>query len=175
MREPLPLVLFALLLFLSAGCGGGAPPVDREAEIAAVRDAVYTSIQWCIPEKDTEKLYRHVAPDSTFFMFQPSSRSTILGADHFRRFAEAIFMDPRFTAVSSDIRELRIHLSSGGDVAWFSCLLDDHGIWDGEPVAWLNCRWTGVLEKRDGHWYLVQQHFSLPTDAAEESEESAAE
>ena len=52
-------------------------------------------------------------------------------------------------------------------MAWFSCLLDDFGEWDGQPVGWKDCRWTGVLEKREGKWLLVQQHFSLASDAGE--------
>ena len=141
--------------------------VDRDAEIAAVKDAIHTSITWCIPEKDREKMIAHVAKDSSFFMFQPASTSTIVGYDAFIKFADEIFFDPRFKATSSEIKDLRIGLAPEGTVAWFSCLLDDYGEWDGQPIGWTNARWTGVLEKRDGVWLLVQQHFSLPTDQKE--------
>jgi hypothetical protein len=30
----------------------------------------------------------------------------------------------------------------------------------------LNTRWTGVLEKREGKWLIVQMHFSFASDAA---------
>ncbi len=139
--------------------------IDREAEIAAVTAAINTSIKWCLPDKDREKLYAHVAKDSSFFIFHPDSGSTIKGFENFRKHAETLFFDPRFKAISSDIKDLRVNLSKGGDVAWFSCLLDDMGEWEGKPVGWKDCRWTGVLEKRNSQWLLVQQHFSLPTDA----------
>jgi hypothetical protein len=29
------------------------------------------------------------------------------------------------------------------------------------PANWENTRWTGVLEKRDGRWVIIQQHFSF--------------
>lgn len=141
---------------------------DRDKEIAAVQAAVKESITWCIPEKDRDRLYAHTARDSSFFIFHPNSRSTIHSFDEFQAYAERIFFDPRFKAVSADIKELRVNLSRGGDVAWFSCLLDDIGEWDGQPVGWKDARWTGVLEKRDGVWLLVQQHFSLATDAPQE-------
>jgi len=35
-------------------------------------------------------------------------------------------------------------------VAWFSAIVDDCYIWDGEPGCWKDTRWTGVVEKRDG-------------------------
>ena len=166
----------ALLTALStaaAGCGGTPATIDRDAEVAAITTAIEGSIRWCFPDKSRERLHEHLAKDSSFFMFKPSSTGTIIGHDQFVRYAEEVFFDPRFTPVSSDIRDLHISLSRGGDAAWFSCFLDDRGIWDGQPVAWLNARWTGVLEERDGKWLLVQQHFSLPTDA--EEAESAAD
>jgi len=141
--------------------------VDRDPELAAIEKAIDGSIKWCFPDKDRERLVEYVVKDSTFFMFQPSSKSTIYGYDHFLEFADQIFFDPRFKAVSSEIKDLRINISEEGTVAWFSCLLDDYGEWDGQPVGWTNARWTGVLEKSDGKWLLVQQHFSLPTDAEE--------
>ena len=48
--------------------------IDREAEIAAVEEAINTSIKWCLPDKDREKLYRHTARDSAFFIFHPDSK-----------------------------------------------------------------------------------------------------
>ena len=68
------------------------------------------------------------------------------------------WMDPRFKATSFDIRDLRITQARSGGVAWFSAILDDCGEWDGKPSCWLDTRWTGVLEKRDGGWRIVQMH-----------------
>jgi hypothetical protein len=53
-------------------------------------------------------------------------------------------------------------------VAWYSCILDDYGEWQEKPYAWMNTRWTGVLEKRDGKWLIMQMHFSFASDAQEE-------
>jgi ketosteroid isomerase-like protein len=75
-------------------------------------------------------------------------------------------MDPRFKATRFDVRDLRITRSRSGDVAWFSAILDDCGEWDGKPSCWLDTRWTGVLEKREGGWRIAQMHFSFATDRA---------
>ena len=141
--------------------------VDRDEEVARVREAITGSITWCFPDKDPERLYRYTAPDPDFFIFHPDARSTIRSFAEFKAFAERIFFDPRFKPLSTDIRDLRIRLSGSGDVAWFACLLDDFGEWEGRRVGWKDARWTGVLEKRDGRWLLVQQHFSLPRDGTE--------
>jgi len=36
--------------------------------------------------------------------------------------------------------------------------------WKGQPASRENARWTGVLERRDGRWVLVQQRFSFASD-----------
>ena len=71
---------------------------------------------------------------------------------------------PRFKAVACDIRNLRVNVSRLGDVAWWSAILDDLAEWDGRPAGWKDTRWTGVLEKRDGAWVIVQMHFSFAAD-----------
>ena len=162
------LLVLVVLGILCMGCSNMPKEIDREAEIAAVKAAIETSITWCIPEKDRTKLYAHTLKDSSFFIFHPNSQSTIHSFDEFHDYAEGNFFDPRFKAVSSETREMRVNLSDCGDVAWFSCLLDDIGEWEGQKVGWINCRWTGVLVKKEGTWYLAQQHFSLPTDRPKE-------
>jgi len=53
-------------------------------------------------------------------------------------------------------------MSSHGGVAWFSTVLD-MGVSVGSEVASLRgLRTTGVLEKRDGNWVIVQLHTSVP-------------
>jgi len=51
-----------------------------------------------------------------------------------------------------------------GEVARFYCVLDDINTDKGEPASWGNARWTGGVEKRDGRWVVVQQHFSFAGD-----------
>lgn len=35
---------------------------------------------------------------------------------------------------------------------------------EAEAIAFDSPRWTGVLEKRDGKWLIVQMHFSFASD-----------
>lgn len=156
------------IALVTTGCTSVEQNLDRNQEIAAVSEAIQKSITWCIPDKDRSRLYAHTARDSSFFIFHPNSRSTIRSFVEFQEYAERVFFDARFKAVSADIKDLRVNLSRSGDFAWFSCLLDDTGEWEGQPIGWHDARWTGVLEKRDGVWLLVQQHFSLATDAPKE-------
>ena len=69
-----------------------------------------------------------------------------------------------FKATDYAVRDLRVNFSRLGDTAWYSCMLDDHAEWKGQPTGWDNARWTGTLEKRDGKWVIVQMHFSFAKD-----------
>lgn len=158
-------MLVVVAVVLCQGCITMNTDIDREKEIAAVSEAITKSITWCFPDKDRDRCFEHTARDSSFFIFHPDSRSTITSFAAFEKLAETVFFDPRFKPISTDVRDLRVNLSKSGDVAWFSCLLDDFGEWEGKSVGWKDARWTGVLEKRDGKWLLVQQHFSLASDA----------
>jgi ketosteroid isomerase-like protein len=161
------------LPFLTGGRGSASGTTDTAAEKAKVAQVIHDSIEWPYPEKNRERLYATIARDPSFFIFHPDSKSTIVGFDAFQNMTEKVFMNPAFEAKGSDIRDLRVSLSRSGDVAWFSAILDDFGESNGKPYAWLNTRWTGVLEKREGKWLIVQMHFSFASDANEsESTES---
>ncbi len=105
---------------------------------------------------------RTMAHDANLFIVNPTSKSDVGWEDLAKNFT--VWMDPRFKATKCDVRELRVTLSRAGDAAWWSALLDDLGEWDGKPTGWKDTRWTGVLEKRDGAWVIVQMHFSLAAD-----------
>ena len=73
-------------------------------------------------------------------------------------------MSPDFKYVRHELKDLEIKLARRGEVAWFFCVLDDINTFKGEPASWENARWTGVVEKRDGRWVVVSQHFSFASE-----------
>jgi ketosteroid isomerase-like protein len=157
--------ILALLLTLTAGslaalASASSQDTDDELDIEAV---IHDSIGWALT-KDFDLLYSCFVDDESFFIFHPDSRTTIKGIEAFRRHAERVFASESFVATDFEVKQLSIHRSKGGDVAWYSCLLDDHGTWDDEPIGWDDARWTGVLVKQEGRWRIAQMHFSLAAD-----------
>ena len=139
-------------------------PVKISAEERdEVRKVIHDSIGWALT-KDIDRLFSIVAQDEDFFIFHPDSKSTIIGFEAFKQLGERVWMKDAFWATDFAVKELRINFSASGLVAWYSAFLDDHAEWDGKPGGWDNVRWTGVLEKRNGKWIIVQMHFSFPQD-----------
>ena len=136
---------------------------EYQDDQAIVRQIINDSIGWALT-KDKERLFDIMAHDDDFFIFHPDSKSTIIGFEAFRRLAERAWMSDAFKATDFAIRDLRLTFSESGAVAWYSCYLDDHGEWNGQPSGWDNAHWTGVVEKRNGKWATVQMHFSFAKD-----------
>ncbi|UCC73925.1 MAG: nuclear transport factor 2 family protein [Gemmatimonadota bacterium] len=154
------LLFSAAMIGTVTGCAPGTT-IDREAEIAAVERAIDGTIAWA-KTKDFDLLYSIIANDSAYLEVHPED-VVVKGFTEFKGMEE-FWASPDFRAIRHEIRDLQITLSRSGDVAWFFCMLDDINEWRGQPASWINTRWTGVLEKRDGRWVMVQMHFSNPVE-----------
>lgn len=150
-----------LLILVVTGCLSREKKIDIEKEKLLVEKTINGSIGWA-KDKNLVWLYNIIANDSSFLEVHPGDR-IIKGFNEFRK-AEEFWMSPDFKAIRYEIRDLKITISQSGDAAWWFCMLDDINEWKGEPENWENTRWTGVLEKREGRWVIVQQHFSFASE-----------
>ncbi|MEW5923160.1 MAG: nuclear transport factor 2 family protein [Candidatus Zixiibacteriota bacterium] len=135
-----------------------------EEEKAKIKQVVEGSIGWALT-KDKDYLFSLMWQDSNLFFFNPDNAGNINGFEAFRQLTENVFMNDAFKAIRFEVKDLRIQISQGGDVAWWAGVLYDYGEWNGKPANWEGVRWTGVTEKRDGKWVIMQMHFSYPTEA----------
>jgi len=152
------IIIFLMLSFYSCQQKKAKLVIDINREKAIIEKTIKSSIGWAA-EKDTSLLYSIIANDEDFLEVHPNN-NVVKGFTQFKK-AEKFWLDPRFKAVKCEIWDLKISVSKDGTVAWFYCMLNDMNEWDGQPANWENTRWTGVLEKRNGTWRMVQQHFSF--------------
>ena len=136
-------------------------PFNIQQEKQLVEKVIHGSIGWA-KHKDINLLYSIIANDTSFLEVHPDEK-VVRGFENFKK-AEKFWMNPDFKAIKYEIKDLSINFSNSGDVAWFFCMLDDINEWKGRPANWENTRWTGVLEKRNGKWVIVQQHFSFASE-----------
>lgn len=135
-----------------------SPVQVLEAERSKVAETVSNVIGWA-KTKNLDLFYGSIAQDEDYISVTPGARIV-------KRFEDVkqnvpFWMSPEFKYVRHELKDLEITFSRGGDVAWFFCILDDINTYKGEPASWENARWTGVVEKRDGKWVVVSQHFSF--------------
>jgi ketosteroid isomerase-like protein len=157
----LKIALFWLMLLLVMGCNQKQDKVTVKSPDLDDKDQVEQAIRnvfaWA-ENKDFDLFYSTLANDSDFISVTPYERVKF-GFSAVRE-DSAFWADPAFKAVGYDISDLKIRFSGDKTVAWFYCVVNDYNTLNDEPANWLNARWTGVLEKRNGRWVVVQQHFS---------------
>jgi ketosteroid isomerase-like protein len=159
---------FITLIILTLSQDGVQAQVVRCAPkktsyLKAVEQAIHNVFGWAV-KKDFNLFFQTIADDSNFISVTPYNRVKF-GFNDVRK-DSAFWGSPHFKAIRHEVHDLKIQFSSSGDVAWFYCVVDDFNEWKGKPANWENVRWTGVLEKRNGKWRVVQQHFSWAKENA---------
>ena len=134
---------------------------DQEVEKREIARVVSSVIGWA-KEKNLDLFFGSIANDEDYISVTPGKRVI-------KRFEDVkqnvpFWMSPEFQYVRHELKDLEVKLARCGTVAWFYCVLDDINTYKGEPASWENARWTGVVEKRDGKWVVVSQHFSFASD-----------
>lgn len=164
MRSPFVIsLIFASIAVLCTGSLASAGEAGaHELEVDEVRRVIEYAIGWAV-EKDFDKMFSVWAHDEHLYHHWLSSDSTTRGFDEFKAHAES-WKDPKFKGTTFEFRDLEITFSQSGDVAWYSCRLDDCYEFGGQPGCVENVLQTGVLEKRDGVWVHVLMHGSYPVD-----------
>ena len=157
----IPIALLISLVLVVRGLSQGTTSPEYEA----VKRAIEQSIGWAI-EKDFDAMFR--LWDDNMFHFWLFSNSLVVGLDNFKIYAEQ-WRDPDFRGTRFQFKELRIVFSRSGDVAWYSCFLDDCGSYKGRESCLENVFQTGVLEKKGGRWVHMLMHGSYPVDKIPEN------
>jgi hypothetical protein len=137
------------------------PVRSQEAEKEEIARVVSSVIGWA-KTKDLDLFFGSIANDEDYVSVTPGKRVI-------KRFEDVkqnvpFWMSPDFQYVRHELKDLEIKFAGCGTVAWFYCVLDDINTYKGEPASWENARWTGVVEKRDGKWVVVSQHFSFASE-----------
>jgi ketosteroid isomerase-like protein len=162
-RRAALVVLVGILILGVYMSGGKAADTGSTSpggeEYQAVEQAINNVLGWAV-EKDFDLFFATIADDADFISVTPYDRVKF-GVEAVKN-DTGFWASPDFKAIRHELRDLNIRFSRSGSVAWFYCEVDDINEWKGKPANWEGARWTGVLEKRDGAWRVVQQHFSFP-------------
>jgi ketosteroid isomerase-like protein len=118
---------------------------EADAEVGAVIDDWHLAAA----QSDEPRYLSHMAPDMVFIGFDQKER---WDGDEFRKWIHAVFVNHAIWQFKANHRN--IHLSKGGDTAWFDEIVELSSTDTG--------RGTGVLVKHDKTWLIAQYALSLP-------------
>ncbi len=159
-------ILLALVLCIHISCQKQSedlsPAVDIEAEKASVQSVLDRWLQ-ANRDKDIESYMKIFAPDEDIVNLGVSGERWIgweALKERTMRSYDAI------DKIDFSIRDRVIKVHASGKVAWFFLALDINFIFQGEAISVEKVRLTGVLEKRDENWVVVQSHASVPAPEA---------
>jgi len=137
-----------------------APAVDVEAETAAVKAALDDYFEGA-KAKDIDRIARAWADDPDINIISPFAGLNVVGWEQYRQHLDRYFDDESFAVISQSVRDQKIKIARSGLAAWFSETVDEEFEFQGETSVFADMRWTGILEKRDGIWKIVQIHVSF--------------
>lgn len=98
-------------------------------------------------------------------VFGTNSDETIIGWEAIKNTLKKQFETIDDTYIS--VRDQRIEINETGNTAWFSEFVNYNYIYQDKPVKYEGLRFTGVLEKINGEWLIVQSHMSIPGSPVE--------
>lgn len=156
-------LFFGLTFLVFNGCN---QKVDLKADRVEVNTVVNQMVQ-AIETEDIDLFAKITAHDPDMVNFGTDAAERWVGWDALKDSVEKQFAF--FDKTKLTVKDQSIKVNSLGNVAWFSEVADWDVIAQGEPTHIEGSRITGVLEKRDGNWVIVQFHISVPvsTQAAE--------
>ncbi|NNM03820.1 MAG: nuclear transport factor 2 family protein [Gemmatimonadetes bacterium] len=163
MRKSLGSLFFTASL-LAASCAPASepanetPPVDLSAEEAAARAVVNMWEQMWL-EEDIALFDAAFSQDSDMVIFGTDAAEYWVGHDTARE--SLAFQLEVFEDTESTVRNQVVKVHDSGEVAWFTEMMDLE-VTSGEDRAELTVWFSGVLEKKDDGWKIVQFHASVP-------------
>ncbi|MBI5914621.1 MAG: nuclear transport factor 2 family protein [Bacteroidetes bacterium] len=158
----LNIILFCPIVCMSiCGC---EQKIDTASEMAAVK-LVVDNFETFWETEDMALLSKIMAHDSDMVNYGTDATEIFKGWEEFE--SAVAQMIPALENMKITVRDQSIKINPSGEVAWFSEIWDWDLLFGGQQAQIPNQRLTGVLEKRNGNWVIVQFHNSVPVVATE--------
>ncbi len=152
-------LFFGATLLVFSGC---SQKVDLKTDRNEVTTVVNQMVQ-AIETEDMNLFAKITAHDADMVNFGTDAAERWVGWDALKDSVEKQFAS--FDKTKLTVRDQSIKVDPSGNVAWFSEVADWDIVAQGKPAHIEGSRITGVLEKRDGNWVIVQFHISVPVSA----------
>ncbi|MCB2221063.1 MAG: nuclear transport factor 2 family protein [Bacteroidetes bacterium] len=159
-------ILLAIVFFaLISGCNQQSTKLNN-VDLNAERENVALVLEKYVianEKEDIDLVHEIWAASPDIVVFGTNSDEKIVGWEAIKEALERQYSAFEDTYIS--VRDQVIHIDPTGNFAWFSEMMNYNYIYQGEAKQFEGLRFTGVLQKIDGVWYIVQSHISIPGEA----------
>jgi len=100
------------------------------------------------------------APNTDIILYGTDSDERLMGWVNIKNAIQDQFHHITDTYISATDQFIKVNET--GNTAWFAETLNYNFVYNDKAKSYEGLRFTGVLEKIDGQWKLVQAHLSLP-------------
>ena len=125
--------------------------------------AVVNEMIQAFESKDMDLFSKITAHDADMVNFGTDAAERWVGWDALKEAVEKQFAS--FDKIKLTVRDQSVKVDPSGNAGWFSEVVDWDIVAQGKPTHIEGSRITGVVEKRDGRWIIVQFHISVPVAA----------
>jgi ketosteroid isomerase-like protein len=154
MKRALPIMLLLVLIVTAVGA---ITFVQADAKTDQEVKDFLTQYEAAYEKKDVGALMKLIAPGAEVVFFEADEKGRYVGPDQIKAAYENSLKQVK--SIKGEYKWTSV--GSKGDVAWFATEVS-FNVDTGEDKFQQLGRWTGVLEKRNGKWLLLQSHFSFP-------------
>lgn len=149
------------LALMSCNSEHEKPQVDLEAEIGNIETLLEQYVVANM-EQDVDLITKIWKNEEDIISIGTDSDERLVGWIHIEKAMRNQFQsfNETFISVSNQI----IRVNETGNTAWFSESLKYNFIYQEEAMSFAEIRFTGVLQKIEDEWLLVQGHLSIPAE-----------
>jgi ketosteroid isomerase-like protein len=146
----------ALILSSCSNCNEELNLIDETEAIENVLEKYIIA-----NEKQNFELIEEIwAPNPDIILYGTDSDERLMGWTNIKAAVKDQFSQITDTYISASDQFIKLNCT--GNTAWFAETLNYNFVYKGEAKSYSGLRFTGVMEKMNGEWKIVQAHLSVP-------------
>ena len=168
MKKSILLLLFLPLIALQfCNCPDEEAKYIPEKDLSAIRTVLekYTIAR---ENEDITMIEEVWSNNEDIILIGTDSDENYIGWQQIKKAVQKQFGSLENVLIS--ITDQKIDTDLDGRTAWFSQTLNYNFIYNGEAMSFEGIRATGVLQKQEGKWNIVQVHLSVPIEVGIDQE-----
>lgn len=158
MKTILTSLLLSAMIVMSISCEQQKKHNCKEEKVAI--ESLLENYILANENQDLDLIEQIWAADDGIVLYGTDSDERIVGWTNIRAAIKEQFGFISDTYISASNQFIKLNCT--GNTAWFSETLNYNYMYQGKAHKYEGLRFTGVVEKLDGNWRLVQAHLSVP-------------